>query len=261
MTAISIPVIIYLIARFAVLSDYTSSELSTINNYFAEQTLLTRWACAIMLLGKYLLLLIFPYQQVCDYSLNQLPLVGFGSWQTLLSLLIYVALIIYAIRSLRKKSPVAYGIFFFIITMSIYSNLVYLIGASFADSFLFIPSLGYCMAIVYLLYQYADKKSTQQASYITPSRLISGGLLIIMLLFFTVKTYTRSTEWENNFTLYGADIKKSENSARLNFLWGEALRDKAIEYQNKNNTPSPSAVLEKISLMYRAYLWKIHTGR
>jgi len=256
MTAISIPVIIYLIARFAVLSDYTSSELSTINNYFAEQTLLTRWACAIMLLGKYLLLLIFPYQQVCDYSLNQLPLVGFGSWQTLLSLLIYVALIIYAIRSLRKKSPVAYGIFFFIITMSIYSNLVYLIGASFADRFLFIPSLGYCMAIVYLLYQYADKKSTQQASYITPSRLISGGLLIIMLLFFTVKTYTRSAEWENNFTLYGADIKKSENSARLNFLWGEALRDKAIEYQNKNNTPSPSAVLEKNSLMYRAYLWK-----
>jgi tetratricopeptide (TPR) repeat protein len=47
-----------------------------------------------------------------------------------------------------------------------------------------------------------------------------------------------------------------ENSARLNFLWGEALRDKAIEYQNKNNTPSPSAVLEKNSLMYRAYLWK-----
>ncbi|MFA7402326.1 MAG: tetratricopeptide repeat protein, partial [Bacteroidales bacterium] len=214
------------------------------------------WACAIMLLGKYLLLLIFPYQQVCDYSFNQLPLVGFGSWQTLLSLLIYVALIIYAIRSLRKKSPVAYGIFFFIITMSIYSNLVYLIGSSFADRFLFIPSLGYCMAIVYLLYQYADKKSTQQASYITPSRLISGGLLIIMLLFFTVKTYTRSAEWENNFTLYGADIKKSENSARLNFLWGEALRDKAIEYQNKNNTPSPSAVLEKNSLMYRAYLWK-----
>jgi NADH:ubiquinone oxidoreductase subunit 6 (subunit J) len=124
-----------------------------------------------MLLGKYLLLLIFPYQQVCDYSFNQLPLVGFGSWQTLLSLLIYVALIIYAIRSLRKKSPVAYGIFFFIITMSIYSNLVYLIGSSFADRFLFIPSLGYCMAIVYLLYQYADKKKAHNKLHISLHRV------------------------------------------------------------------------------------------
>ena len=254
--AIVVPIIIYLVARFAVLSEFSSSALTSINNYFAEEPLMTRWACAIMLLGKYLLLLIIPYQQVCDYSFSQLPLVTFGSWQTMLSLLVYIALLVYAFKGIRKKSPIAFAVFFFVVTMSIYSNLVYLIGASFADRFLFLPSLAYCIAIVYLLFEFSKYDYKQQKFGDIRKYTFSMGILIVMLLFFVVKTYSRSAEWENNYTLYGADIKKSENSARLNLLWGEALRDKAIEYQAKNDTLSTPAEMEKNTLFYKAYMWK-----
>ncbi|MDD3691256.1 MAG: glycosyltransferase family 39 protein [Bacteroidales bacterium] len=251
-----LPILTYLLVRAIVLNDYPTAELSTANNYLAEQTLLARWASAIMLLGKYLLLLIFPYQQVCDYSFNQLPVVTFMHWKSLLPLGIYIALIVYAIKHFRTKHPLSYCIFFFIITMSIYSNLLYLIGASFADRFLFVPSLGYCIAIVYLLYTYADKHQQANPTAVTKPQLISMGLILIMLLYYTVQTHSRSVEWENNFTLYGADIKKSPNSARLNFFWGEALRDKANEYQDLNNNATNPNEIEKNALKYRAYLWE-----
>ena len=251
-SAIALPVLIYLMARFAVLNDFPNGHLTVMQNYFSEESLLTRWACAIMLLGKYLFLMIIPYQQVCDYSFNQLPLVSFGSWQVLLSLAIYIGLVVYAIKGFRKKNIYAFSIFFFIVTMSIYSNLIYIIGASFADRFLFIPSLGYCIALGYLLFRFSEWKS--ETDFNLQKTIFSFSFLTVILLLFTVKTYSRSAEWENNFTLYGADIKKSPNSARLNFFWGEALRDKAIEYQSKNSTPSTPTEMETNNLMYRAYL-------
>ncbi len=254
--AILLPIVIYLIVRFAVLSDYPTSHVTTMQNYLAGESLLTRWATAIMLLGKYLLMLVIPYQQVCDYSFNQLPLVNFLNWKTLVSLVIYFALIVYAIKTISKKNPIAYAIFFFIVTMSIYSNLIYLIGASFAERFLFIPSLSYCIALGYLLYHFSGFEHNHTKIDNKQRIGISSAIMIVVLLFFTVKTYSRSAEWENNFVLYGADIKKSPESARMNFFWGEALRDKANEYQDKNSNASSNEEFEINNLFYRAYLWE-----
>ena len=48
-------------------------------------------------------LLIIPYQQVCDYSFNQLPVVNFMNWKTLLSLCVYLLLVIYALKEHVKN--------------------------------------------------------------------------------------------------------------------------------------------------------------
>ncbi len=256
-SAIVLPIILYLIVRWVVLIDFPTSNVSLMQNYFSGETLLTRWACAIMLLGKYLFLTIIPYQQVCDYSYNQLPVVGFDNLKTIASLFVYVGLLVYAFKGFRKKNVLAYSIFFFVVSISVYSNLVYLIGASFADRFLFVPSLAYSIALGYVLFSYAENKETEPLTENRSKRpLIAAAIFGVVLLFFTVKTYTRSAEWENNFTLYGADIKKSPNSARLNFFWGEALRDKAIEYQeeNKGSEFSTPTEMETNNLKYRAYL-------
>lgn len=261
---IALPIIIYLIVRFFVLSDYPASYVTTMQNYLAGEPLTTRWASAIMLLGKYLLLLIIPYQQVCDYSFNQLPVVNFMNWKALLSLCVYLLLVIYALKRTRQKHPVAYAVLFFVVTMSVYSNLVYLIGASFAERFVFIPSLSYCIALAYLLYRFSGMEREGDNVECRRRMGISATVLMVVLLFFTAKTYARSAEWENNFTLYGADVKKSPKSARINFFWGEALRDKANEYQAKNSNVFTNEEYEKNNLFYRAYLWEsilaIHKG-
>ena len=230
--ALLLPTIILLLARFVVLSEYPTNSVTIMQNYLSGETLFSRWACAIMLLGKYLLLLIIPYKQVCDYSYSQLPYMDFGSWQTLASLLVYGFLTVYAILGIKKKNLIAFCIFFFIITISVYSNLIYLIGSSFADRFLFIPSIGYCIAVVCLFYKFDDfdKISLNELNI---RNLATITIIASILLLFSIKTVIRSADWENNITLYQADIKKSPNSARLNCFYGESLRDKAFEYQNK----------------------------
>ena len=104
---------------------------------------------------------------------------------------------------------------FFVVTMSVYSNLVYLIGASFAERFVFIPSLSYCIALAYLLYRFRMEREGDNVE--CRRRMgISATVLMVVLLFFTAKTYARSAEWENNFTCT-CDVKKSPKSARINF--------------------------------------------
>ena len=233
LTILILPVIIYLSIRFAVLNEYQTYPMTVMQNYLAKETLLSRWACAIMLLGKYLISLCIPYKQVCDYSYCQLPYVDFSSWQTLVSLFVYIFLTVYAISGIKKKKIISFCLFFYFITISIYSNLVYLIGSSFADRFLFIPSIGYCIVAVYLLFQLGDFEKTA-LSPLKTRHIISIVCISSILLSFSIKTVIRSADWENNFTLYSADIKKSPQSAKLNCLYGESLRDKAFEYQNKS---------------------------
>ena len=236
-TVLILPTIIYLLVRFAVLYEYQAYPLTVLQNYLANETLLSRWACAIMLLGKYLISLFIPYQQVCDYSYSQLPYVNFSNWQTLFSLSVHVFLVIYAILGIKKKNPISFCIFFYIITMSIYSNLIYLIGSAFADRFLFIPSIGYCIVVAYLLFKWGDFENFTWKK-LTIRNLTSILFISSILILFSIKTVVRSADWENNFTLYQQDIKKSPHSSALNCMYGEALRDKAFEYQDKIDSTS-----------------------
>jgi len=59
-----------------------------------------------------------------DYYPKQIPLVGFGNIQVLISMLIYAAMGIYGIIRIWKRDIIAYAILVFLITFSISSNLV-----------------------------------------------------------------------------------------------------------------------------------------
>ncbi|MBQ5458232.1 MAG: hypothetical protein IIT61_05885 [Bacteroidales bacterium] len=145
---------VYLVMRYAVLSvwhDYHSSYVTLMQNYLADQPLDIRIGSAVWLMGKYLLLAFVPYMQSCDYSFAELPYVGLLDWRSLLVFLLYVAMLIYVIYSLfvkKEKSVFVFCILFWVTTMSIYSNTIYLIGSSFADRFLFVPVLASAIVFV-----------------------------------------------------------------------------------------------------------------
>ena len=233
-----IPAAIYLYTRHWVTTtnDFGPFQVSIVDNYFYDENLPTRWATAIMLLGKYLLLLLVPYSLVCDYSYSQLPVTTFASISTWIALLVHLALVIYAFRGLKKKDPISFAIFFYIITMSIFSNLVYLIGSSFADRFLFMPSLGFCLAIAVLLYKafkIADTEAFTPKNY--PILYILSCLILIL---YSGKTISRAAEWESQYKLFSTDVKKSDKSAHMHMYWGLALRDKGIVYYDENKYES-----------------------
>ena len=155
-----------------------------------------------MLLGQYLIKLFFPYSLACDYSMKQFPLTSFADVSTWISLLIHLGLVVYAIFGIKKKNPIAYAIFFYIITMSIFSNLVYRIGSSFAERFLFIPAVGFCTALIFTVFKLC-KIEDKDASIKTSRFGIIAGALAVVFLLYSGRTISRAADWKDQFTQIG----------------------------------------------------------
>ena len=109
-----IPAIIYIAIRHQIISKFNATSAISITDNFlvvAPDTT-SRFATAIMLLGKYLILTVVPYQLVSDYSFNQIPIVGLGDLRFIISFVVYLAMGIYVVLNLRKKNMIAFGFLF-----------------------------------------------------------------------------------------------------------------------------------------------------
>lgn len=235
-----LPAIAYLIIRSNVLTKFgTDAPTSIVDNFLsAAPDKASYFATAFYLLGKYLWLLFIPNPLICDYSFNQIPIVGFGNIGAIGALLIYLGLATAAFWFIRKKSPIIFGLIIFLSSISIYSNILVPIGSSFAERFMFLPSLGFCIAIVFIGFK-LFKIPTEDLTT-TPKTLIKKSPIFILLFaviisLYSFKTVVRAGEWKNQYTLFGKDIKRAPNSAHLRYYWGLAIRDKALEIADENN--------------------------
>ncbi|MCZ2443811.1 MAG: tetratricopeptide repeat protein [Flavobacteriales bacterium] len=231
-----IPALIYIFIRQRIISAYSTSDIiSIVDNYMVNAGFAQQFATAIMLLGKYLLLLCLPYQLVCDYSYNQLPLVGPGNIYFLLSFAIHIFLLIVAIREIKKRTLLSFGILFYTLSMSLYSNIALLIGTSFGERLLFLPSIGFCIVVIAGIERLAQIKPAQPKNmmgWLMPHKGFSM-LLAFTIVLFAGKTLARASEWESQLKLFGADIQRSPNSAHMRLYYGLALRDEALDLKDE----------------------------
>ena len=208
--------ILLLIIRKAVLVNLTyTADIPIVNNSLkAAKTLSDMYATNMTMMGKSILLLIFPHPLSWDYSYNQFPIVSWGNVNALLSTAVYIALIAYAAIKIWQKDVYAFCILFFIITIIPTSNLIVKIQASFAERFLFLPSLAFCIAIVLLLYQLFKKDpNTNKVNLLQPVSYVMAGIFVL----YSYKAFTRAPEWKNNTTLFRAGLIAAPNSARVHF--------------------------------------------
>src|SRR5437867_2483443 len=82
----------------------------TNNALVAARTPMERLATDFVVLLRYLGLLVFPRQLTWDYSYNQIPIVGWSNAAALISLALYVALGVFAVIALRRRSAYGFGI-------------------------------------------------------------------------------------------------------------------------------------------------------
>jgi len=225
---------IYLLMRNQVLDTVGFGEkLDVINNsLMAAKTTSEMIATNFVILGKYLMLLVYPHPLSFDYSFNQFPIVGWGNWQALLSLIVYSALGIYAAMRILKRDIIAYGILLYLITFSVTSNLFIKIGATLGERFMYIPSLGFAIVLVFFLIRLLNRKKEEgEDIYLTinsKSKLLIG-IVVLITVAYSVKTYARNFEWQNNLTLFLADIDATPNSARTHFSLASTLNTNALE--------------------------------
>lgn len=230
----AIPVGIYLIARAGVLGSIDGdTELAPLlDNYLSgAPDIATRLASAFLLVGKYLVTLAFPHPLGSDFGYNQIPLTGWLDWRVIAVFLGVAAMIYFALKDFRKKNIYTFSVLYFVFTFSIFSNILFLIGSSYGDRFMYFPSLGFALLLAFgiLTLFKADLQSRPNSlaaffnQYKMPL-LLAGAIAIA----YSFKTIDRNTVWYDSFSLYENDIKIAPNSAKLNYHYGLELNKKGL---------------------------------
>jgi tetratricopeptide (TPR) repeat protein len=218
--------IIYFYVRGKVIGGFsfeTGTEL--MNNSFLGMTVSERFATVFYTLLLYLKLIIIPHPLTYDYYPYHIPIMTWGNIWPIISFIVYLFLGIYAILGLKKKGIVAFGIFFFLITLSPMSNILFPIGVFMNERFVFTASIGIIIILAYVVsYKLPNKvKNTVLIQY----------FLLTVLLVYSVKTISRNSVWKNDFTLFTNDVNTSVNSAKSNTAAGGILIEEATKPGNE----------------------------
>ena len=86
------------------------------------------------------------------------------------------------------------------------SNLFFPVGFVVAERVLYLPSMGLCLLVV----QGVWTLHTHSHSLVLRSAIKL--LLLVVLIAFSAKVYTRNQDWESNVTLYSAGVRTNPQS-------------------------------------------------
>lgn len=205
--------VFFLVVRNEVLGAFMVKETypNILNNPFVFSSKVQEIATVIFTWGIYLKLLIFPHPLTHDYYPKQIQITDFSNPVVILLLLFFLFVIFYAIKNLKKKNLISFGILFFIFTFSATSNLFFNVGTFMNERFVFIPLLGFTIILSALILKLSKHKF---------SSTILPVIFIIFFSLYTVKTFARNFVWKNDVTLFTTDVNTSSNSIKCNISAG-----------------------------------------
>ena len=274
----AVAAVLFLMLRGAIIGQQFGAEqielmnnpfLKFVDNQYVPFELGEKMATILFTLGKYVQLLFVPFPLTHDYYPRHVDIMSFGNWEVLLSGFLYAGLIYLMLKNWLKRSLMSFGIAYFLITLSIVSNIVFPVGTNMAERFAFMPSLGFCLitgilfekmvVILRGLSKLENKNSVSnkgvnselavnknQLKTVDSKSLIVNSLsdipkavLIIfsvVFILFSFKTIDRNAAWKDNYSIFTTDINVSKNSAKLqNSVAGETIEqfknepDKAVK--------------------------------
>ncbi len=203
--------------RSALFARMRPAELPFVDNplkYSGDSSLLLWFiqsrVTAVKVIGKYFGLLIWPGTLSCDYSYNQIPLVGSPSseweqWKTVITLVAVLAVAVLAVRSYRHDKAAFFFAMFFFVTLLPTSNLIKIIGSIMAERFLYLPSLGCVGFVVALVY------AACQQSFARP-HIVAGLILSIAVVACSARAFVRNVDWTDDMHLWTQAVAACPNS-------------------------------------------------
>lgn len=184
-----------------------------------------RMATVMHTLWEYIRLLFVPTGLVHDYYPMAVPVKSWGQITPWLGLLLHAGLGGFALLKFRTYRFISLGILIYLASLSIVSNVFFSVGTNMSERFLFMPSLGWAIAMTALVV-HGVKKIGGSVAYVIP----------VMVLVFSGLTIARNPAWKDNFTLFTTDVEKQPNSAKLLNAAGGSKVDR---YQNLTAAQKP----------------------
>lgn len=200
--------------------NHGQSSTDLMNNPFLDMSNGQKKATIFLTLGWYIKLLFVPHPLTIDYYPHHVPTVEFSDWRALLSLALYAAMSIWALFNLKKKNLPAYAILFYLLTLSIVSNLIVSVGTFMNERFLYMPSLGFCLLAAWFFTRKLPEWLKEKPDAAYPLGMIIFGAIAAL---FTYRTVTRVPAWKSALSLNQSAVQVSENSARSHCFYATGL--------------------------------------
>lgn len=207
-------VIGYLLSSGAVITDL-------MNNPFIGMSLGEKTATLFYTFIWYYKLLFFPHPLTHDYYPYHVPKSDWTDIIPILSLILTALFIYLAYKFRNRNKIISFALFYYFITFSIVSNLIFPVGTFMNERFLFMPSVAFSLLCGYFIYWLFNKPF--------PKILKWFAALLFMVLFsaYSFKTIQRVPDWKDGFTLNLSAVKVSKNSARINLFTGVSYFQKS----------------------------------
>jgi hypothetical protein len=171
----------------------------------------------------YLKLLIFPYPLRLYYGFNMIPMPQIFDVRLWLSLIIYSALTGVAIWQIQKRTFLSFSILWYLISISIFAQIVEPVTGIIAERHAFIASAGFTMLLSFLLVTGCELLT----KYKIDGRKILVSFVILLIAVCFVYVQQRNREWKTGDTLIDADIPKLQNSVYAHYEYANNLSHRA----------------------------------
>ena len=213
--------LLYLGVRQAVLtSEPVTDTVTLLNNaLLATSDGPTRLASALAYLTKYAEMLFWPHPLSFDYTYDAIPLHTFADPAVWAGLALNVGLGVVLVAGWRRRRAESFAVLWLAASMVLVSNLLFLISTNFGERLLYLPSVMVCYVVAGLLFKLARVTDAQPLAAALRSPLLVASLLIVLGAG-SVTVITRTRDWRDEMTLFGADVLTYPRSARLNNFLG-----------------------------------------
>ena len=202
-----------------------------------------RSAMIFATLNHALQLLFVPHPLTHDYYPRHMELVTWHNSRPWIGLFAYVTLFALAITSIRRRWQAGFAIWLFLLPLLPVSNLFFPIGVHFAERFLYLPSLGFCLALAYGTKAILSRHGKNTMPWVAIP-------VAAVALTFAFKTIERNRAWASNLTLLSTDLATSPNSAKLRNALGGVLIETA--WDDGRKTRDKAVLLTAIGHLDRA---------
>jgi tetratricopeptide (TPR) repeat protein len=212
--AVAVPCLVFLYVRAQVIASAPFVLLPFTDNPLIGAGFWTARMTAVKVIGRYFQLLVWPARLSFDYSYNAIPLFGWKlsgweDWKAVFALVTCSAAAVAALIAWRRNKPVFFAIAFFFITLAPASNLVILIGSIMGERFLYLPSVGFAVIVVWAFYAIRQRKPRQAEGL---SHLASSSILGVILIAFAVRTYDRNLDWQDQQRFWRSAVEAAPGS-------------------------------------------------
>ena len=218
---LALPLVAFLYQRSVVLAG-SRVEIPYVDNPISGAGFWTGCLTAIVVMGRYLALLLWPAHLSADYSFSQIP-IATGNLTDWLAWIAVAGVTVAALVRVKESRLVSFCLGAAMLTFLPAANLLFTTGTVMAERLMYLPSAFLLAALVAALYS---------LEVTIPFRRLAPAVLGFAVVVCGVRTFARNADWHDDVSLWTATIATAPASFKSHDSLAEALYEADPSHSN-----------------------------